>query len=98
MEIDVFTLFPHAFDWFEAQRHVTGAEARERVDSRRGRRHDRSRVGVVHLEARRAALRRVPLERRRGDERRPARPDPGGAADEVVLRRPGCPLNPSRSG
>jgi len=27
MEIDVFTLFPNAFAWFEAQRHVTGALA-----------------------------------------------------------------------
>jgi tRNA (guanine37-N1)-methyltransferase len=25
MEIDVFTLFPEAFDWFERQRHVTNA-------------------------------------------------------------------------
>src|SRR5947199_10220321 len=25
MDIDVFTLFPPAFDWFRAQRHVTGA-------------------------------------------------------------------------
>jgi tRNA (guanine37-N1)-methyltransferase len=27
MEIDVFTLFPDAFTWFESQRHVTGALA-----------------------------------------------------------------------
>jgi tRNA (guanine37-N1)-methyltransferase len=27
MEIDVFTLFPEAFTWFEGQRHVTGALA-----------------------------------------------------------------------
>jgi tRNA (guanine37-N1)-methyltransferase len=27
MEIDVFTLFPGAFDWFTAQRHVRGAAA-----------------------------------------------------------------------
>jgi tRNA (guanine37-N1)-methyltransferase len=27
MEIDVFTLFPSAFGWFEAQRHVAGALA-----------------------------------------------------------------------
>jgi tRNA (guanine37-N1)-methyltransferase len=27
MEIDVFTLFPSAFEWFEAQRHVAGALA-----------------------------------------------------------------------
>src|SRR6476659_3180802 len=28
MEIDVFTLFPDAFEWFERQRHVTNAIAR----------------------------------------------------------------------
>src|SRR5207248_11577046 len=28
MEIDVFTLFPDAFGWFERQRHVTNAIAR----------------------------------------------------------------------
>ncbi len=28
MQIDVFTLFPEAFDWFTAQRHVTNALAR----------------------------------------------------------------------
>src|ERR1700694_1692876 len=28
MEIDVFTLFPEAFGWFERQRHVTNAIAR----------------------------------------------------------------------
>lgn len=28
MEIDVFTLFPEAFGWFERQRHVSGALAR----------------------------------------------------------------------
>ena len=28
MEIDIFTLFPDAFAWFERQRHVTGALAR----------------------------------------------------------------------
>jgi len=28
MDIDVFTLFPGAFDWFRAQRHVAGALAR----------------------------------------------------------------------
>ncbi|MDQ6819500.1 MAG: tRNA (guanosine(37)-N1)-methyltransferase TrmD [Actinomycetota bacterium] len=28
MEIDVFTLFPEAFSWFERQRHVTNALAR----------------------------------------------------------------------
>jgi tRNA (guanine37-N1)-methyltransferase len=27
MEIDVFTLFPEAFEWFESQRHVTNAVA-----------------------------------------------------------------------
>ena len=27
MEIDVFTLFPNAFEWFEGQRHVAGALA-----------------------------------------------------------------------
>src|ERR1700733_14568919 len=27
MQIDVFTLFPHAFDWFATQRHVTNAVA-----------------------------------------------------------------------
>ena len=27
MEIDVFTLFPEAFDWFEGQRHVANALA-----------------------------------------------------------------------
>ncbi len=27
MEIDVFTLFPEAFDWFERQRHVVNAIA-----------------------------------------------------------------------
>ena len=27
MEIDVFTLFPEAFDWFAAQRHVANAQA-----------------------------------------------------------------------
>lgn len=27
MQIDVFTLFPQAFDWFETQRHVAGALA-----------------------------------------------------------------------
>ena len=27
MQIDVFTLFPPAFDWFEGQRHVAGALA-----------------------------------------------------------------------
>jgi tRNA (guanine37-N1)-methyltransferase len=27
MEIDIFTLFPGAFTWFEAQRHVTNASA-----------------------------------------------------------------------
>lgn len=27
MDIDVFTLFPQAFDWFRAQRHVAGALA-----------------------------------------------------------------------
>src|SRR6516164_7706204 len=25
MQIDVFTLFPSAFEWFETQRHVAGA-------------------------------------------------------------------------
>ena len=25
MEIDVFTLFPEAFEWFESQRHVRNA-------------------------------------------------------------------------
>jgi tRNA (guanine37-N1)-methyltransferase len=28
MRIDVFTLFPDAFDWFRSQRHVANAEAR----------------------------------------------------------------------
>lgn len=28
MEIDVFTLFPEAFGWFEGQRHVANALAR----------------------------------------------------------------------
>lgn len=28
MEIDVFTLFPEAFDWFRSQRHVTNALSR----------------------------------------------------------------------
>src|SRR5690242_15212966 len=28
MEIDVFTLFPEAFAWFERQRHVVNATAR----------------------------------------------------------------------
>jgi len=27
MEIDVFTLFPEAFDWFDSQRHVRNASA-----------------------------------------------------------------------
>ena len=27
MEIDVFTLFPEAFEWFERQRHVANAAA-----------------------------------------------------------------------
>ena len=27
MEIDVFTLFPEAFEWFESQRHVRNALA-----------------------------------------------------------------------
>ena len=27
MEIDVFTLFPEAFDWFVSQRHVANALA-----------------------------------------------------------------------
>src|SRR5437764_7962923 len=27
MEIDIFTLFPEAFDWFERQRHVSNALA-----------------------------------------------------------------------
>ena len=26
-EIDIFTLFPEAFDWFAAQRHVRNAAA-----------------------------------------------------------------------
>jgi tRNA (guanine37-N1)-methyltransferase len=37
MEIDVFTLFPHWFDWFADQRHVRGSGARiEAVDFRQG--------------------------------------------------------------
>ena len=27
MRIDVFTLFPHWFDWFRTQRHVANADA-----------------------------------------------------------------------
>ena len=27
MQIDVFTLFPHWFDWFRTQRHVANAIA-----------------------------------------------------------------------
>src|SRR3977135_1694303 len=27
MEIDIFTLFPQAFEWFESQRHVANAVA-----------------------------------------------------------------------
>jgi tRNA (guanine37-N1)-methyltransferase len=35
MEIDVFTLFPHWFDWFVEQRHVRNTRARiEMVDFR----------------------------------------------------------------
>jgi tRNA (guanine37-N1)-methyltransferase len=37
MQIDVFTLFPHWFDWFSEQRHVRGSRARiEAVDFREG--------------------------------------------------------------
>ena len=37
MQIDVFTLFPHWFDWFTEQRHVRGSGARiEAVDFRDG--------------------------------------------------------------
>jgi tRNA (guanine37-N1)-methyltransferase len=37
MEIDVFTLFPHWFDWFAEQRHVRNSGARiETVDFREG--------------------------------------------------------------
>jgi tRNA (guanine37-N1)-methyltransferase len=37
MEIDVFTLFPHWFDWFVEQRHVRSSGARiETVDFREG--------------------------------------------------------------
>ena len=37
MEIDVFTLFPHWFDWFVEQRHVRNSGARiETVDFREG--------------------------------------------------------------
>ena len=38
MQIDVFTLFPHWFDWFRTQRHVANAlangHALETVDPR----------------------------------------------------------------
>src|SRR4051812_50012337 len=37
MQIDVFTLFPHWFDWFSEQRHVRNSRARiETVDFRAG--------------------------------------------------------------
>ena len=37
MEIDVFTLFPHWFDWFAEQRHVRNSGARiDTVDFREG--------------------------------------------------------------
>jgi tRNA (guanine37-N1)-methyltransferase len=37
MQIDVFTLFPHWFDWFAEQRHVRNSGARiEAVDFRQG--------------------------------------------------------------
>ena len=37
MQIDVFTLFPHWFDWFVDQRHVRGSGARiDLVDFREG--------------------------------------------------------------
>jgi tRNA (guanine37-N1)-methyltransferase len=37
MQIDVFTLFPHWFDWFVEQRHVRGSGARiDTVDFREG--------------------------------------------------------------
>ena len=42
MRIDVFTLFPHWFDWFRTQRHVANAlahgHALETIDYRAPRR------------------------------------------------------------
>jgi tRNA (guanine37-N1)-methyltransferase len=48
MEIDVFTLFPEAFSWFQAQHHVATAAARgHRVDSVNYRDHTPLKAGQV---------------------------------------------------
>ena len=45
MRIDVFTLFPHWFDWFRTQRHVANALANgHELDDGRPARHDAAEV------------------------------------------------------
>ena len=85
MQIDVFTLFPEAFDWFRSQRHVANALAHGHaldcvnyrdttpLTRRPGRRH------AVRRRRRHGAARR----RRGGGAARPLRRRPGRAAQRA---------------